>query len=296
MNYNQFKNEVLCRLQETVGDRGVVRLFTVHKNNGLTLWAVSVMDDDSNIAPSIYLERYYQLYLKGRTVEELTHLILAENFRKQIRKPIATEVFQDPEAICERVLFRVINYDMNADFLAEVPHRRILDLAVIYYLEVSDPAIGNATVVIRDREAMRMGLKEETLYRRALANTPRMKPVRIESMTNALIALAGGQNLTGLPGEEDLPMYIAGNEDRVFGAAVLAYPDVFKDFADRLDSDLYIIPSSIHELILIAVRERFGRGELAEMVKEINATQVPPQEVLSNNVYTYVRGRNLVMM
>lgn len=296
MNYNQFKDEILICLKEAVGVRGSVRLFTVHKNNGITLWAVSVMDEDNNIAPSIYLERYYQLYLKGRTVEELTHLILAENFRKQIRRPIDTEIFQDPDAVCDRVLFRVINYDMNEEFLKEVPYRRLLDLAIIYYLEVEDPAIGKATVILRSREAQRLGLSEETLFRNALANTPRVKPARIESMTSALISLAEGQCMAGLPAEEDLPMYIAGNDDRVFGAAVIAYPDCFRAIADSLGSDLYIIPSSIHELILIATTERFGHGELSEMVMEINATQVPPQEVLSNHVYTYVRDRNLVMM
>ncbi len=296
MNYNQFKNEILSRLQEAVGDRGLVRLFTVHKNNGLTLWAVSVMEGDKNIAPSIYLDSYYQLYLDGRTMEELTHLILAENIRKQVKRPVAADLFSDPDAVAGSVLFRVVNYDMNLDFLKGVPHRRVLDLAVIYYVEVEDPSIGKATAIVRSREAVRLGLSEEVLYEKALANTPRVKPVRIESMTKALVCLSGDEDLEGLPDEEDLPLYIAGNEERVYGAAVIAYPGAFRELADRLGSDLYIIPSSIHELIVVATSEDIALEELSELVAEVNANEVPPQEILSNHVYTYVRGRDLVMM
>ena len=94
-----------------------------------------------------------------------------------------------------------------------------------------------------------------------------------------------------MPEEEsdEFGMYVLSNSSKVFGAASILYPDVLKNFAEKLDRDLYILPSSVHEVILLPKRSETEWETLQEMVKEVNATQLEEVEILSDSVYSYTK-------
>ncbi len=89
-------------------------------------------------------------------------------------------------------------------------------------------------------------------------------------------------------------MYILSNSVGINGATAMIYKDAIRNFASELDSDFYILPSSIHEVILVPYEDCFSREELKNMVNEVNCTQVPIEEVLSDRVYIYRRKTNMI--
>ena len=86
-----------------------------------------------------------------------------------------------------------------------------------------------------------------------------------------------------------IPMYVLSNKEKTMGAACILYDSILTLIGERLQDDFYILPSSIHECIVVPMNITTTKKELQEMVREINATQVIPEEVLSDEVYTYTR-------
>lgn len=84
-----------------------------------------------------------------------------------------------------------------------------------------------------------------------------------------------------------IPMFVITNTKNINGAAAILYDDVLHELANNLESDLYLIPSSIHDIV--AIPAEGDPDELSGMVADINKTQVCTQERLSDNVYFYNR-------
>ena len=91
-------------------------------------------------------------------------------------------------------------------------------------------------------------------------------------------------------------MYVLTNESKLNGAACILYENVLYDFAQKLGADLYILPSSVHEVILLPKLSMFEKDELVNMVKEVNTEGVAADEVLSDHVYEYNRTERLITM
>ncbi|MGX8728202.1 MAG: DUF5688 family protein, partial [Lachnospiraceae bacterium] len=176
-----------------------------------------------------------------------------------------------------------------------VPHRRFLDLAVIYYFEVSERGIGEATSILNNREAQRWQLDEETLFHTSIANMRRMKPVKSLSMEKLLEELGGPRFTPPDITPFHLQMTVLTNEDRYFGAACLLTTEPFQMLADEARKDLFLLPSSIHEIIALPDDGSYSRLDLEKMVIEVNTTQVVGYEVLSDHVYRYSREAKMVL-
>jgi hypothetical protein len=87
-------------------------------------------------------------------------------------------------------------------------------------------------------------------------------------------------------------MYVISNRDKINGAACILYKDVLKDFAQTIESDLYILPSSIHETIVVPKTPATNPQDLSQIVKETNDNHVEREEILSYSVYEYKRKEN----
>ena len=144
-----------------------------------------------------------------------------------------------------------------------------------------------------------------TLYGLAEINTPRLLPAEIKTMTEVMKKIAGeymesdwGDTFfEGLLDESiPKPLYVMSNCDGMKGAAVILYEGVLKEFAEKIGCDLFILPSSIHEVLLVPYEESVNAAELEETVKMINLAEVPKEEVLSDHVYLYSRKTDQVIM
>lgn len=141
------------------------------------------------------------------------------------------------------------------------------------------------------------------LKQEAIKNTQRLMPHEIKSMTDVLGEIMREEN-PGQFNEDDckaqfsdsVPMYVLTNKRRIEGAACILYPNLIKNFSDTVDSNLYIIPSSIHELLLMPTERNDMSEEIKNMIREINDTQVRPEEVLSYSLYYYDREEKKISM
>ncbi len=299
MEFTSFKTLVRDEVERRTGDDYSVRLDSVMKNNGVILSGLTVMQDDSNISPTIYLDNYYEAYENGdATLGMVINDVMDAYNKNKVNRQLDMRYFLNYESVREQIAYKLINTEKNKELLADVPHIEFLDLSIVFQCLISNEQIGQASVLIHNAHAKLWGVDAQKLYSCAATNTPRLLEYHIESMQDTLRELAdtecGGlldEDLEGCIGElgGSIPMYVLSNERRIDGAACMLYPDLIGDFARAMKSDLYIIPSSVHELLLLPVLDLSDGESIREMIREVNETQLLQEEILSDSLYIYKR-------
>lgn len=193
------------------------------------------------------------------------------------------------EEIKDKILFQLMNAEKNQELLDQLPHGTCLDLAIVFFY-FEDEGDSRQKLCLFDNQQMeRHGVSVKELREWAAKNTPRLLPVSFHSMEELLrefhIWTPSGQN------PEPLPLYVLTNVKMFLGAACIFYPGVLESIGDAVQRDFYILPSSIHECIILPAAEGYSKEELEKIVLQVNETQVPEQEILSNYVYYYDRTR-----
>ena len=267
MNYTEFMNAMLCEIRGQVDAQVRTELYTVTKNNGTRRTGILFKQEDSNLAPTIYLEEFYQKYLKGQQVPDLADSICSIYQEIRVKKTCDCQNLFDFNHVKEHIVYKLIRRDANEELLKKIPYEPFLDLAVVYYIQIDNTRFGSAAIQIRNEHLRYWRVEKEETRRLAEKNTPRIYPVQIRQIVRF--------------------MYVATNEQCSLGAAVMRYPDFREKVRGMIRGDFYILPSSIHEVILVP--ESFGLEpeRMQEMVKEINQTGVAPEEVLSDSVYYF---------
>ena len=200
--------------------------------------------------------------------------------------------FEDYRKARTKVYYKLVNYDMNKRKLQYMPHIKYLDLAVVFYYRLEGGKLNGASIIIHDCNLHAWGIEKEQLVKDALLNTSRKLPYTIQGMEALIAELSGSQpRITG----EEL-MYILTNEEKYYGAAVILYPHVLNHIAKVLKKNFYILPSSVHECILVPDQGQYSRIELKRMVKEVNDSQVEDEEILSYEIYYYDCKKEALMM
>ena len=267
MNYTEFMNAMLCEIRGQVDAQVRTELYTVTKNNGTRRTGILFKQEDSNLAPTIYLEEFYQKYRKGQQVPDLADSICSIYQEIRVKKTCDCQNLFDFNHVKEHIVYKLIRRDANEELLKKIPYEPFLDLAVVYYIQIDNTRFGSAAIQIRNEHLRYWRVEKEEIRRFAEKNTPRIYPVQIRQIVRF--------------------MYVATNEQCSLGAAVMRYPDFREKVRGMIRGDFYILPSSIHEVILVP--ESFGLEpeRMQEMVKEINQTGVAPEEVLSDSVYYF---------
>ncbi len=301
MVYETFQKNITAKLQDRLGEGYKLIIQKVPKNNGLILDGLSISPRNQAVAPTIYLNHYYERFLEGVSLDSLAEEI-ADIYREN--SPVIHVDFSmlgDFSKLRSRVVCRLIHTDSNQNLLADIPSVPYLDLSIVFYLYLEQNEFGQMTALIHQRHMNMWNTTPDELYSLACANTPRLLPSSLKTMTQVIKDIVkehfGKQYreelLDGiLPKHEDSPMYVLSNSTGINGAAAVTYPDVLKNIADTLKKDLVILPSSIHEVLLIPYDNHVDFDELTEMVTSINREQVPLEDRLSNHVYFYSRTSN----
>ena len=204
---------------------------------------------------------------------------------------IGAEDLTDFAYVKDKICYKLVNKHMNSALLTTVPHRDYLDLSIVYYIRLAQTDNGLATLNVTDSLAHTWGVDEETLFSLASSNTPLLCRGIVLTMDNVLDKSVNSQTKTydhfdfTCSETHILPMYVATNTNRTYGASVILYAGLLDAAAEKLGS-FYALPSSVHEFMFIP--DTFGNAEyIKQMVKEINAAEVPEEEVLSDNIYHY---------
>lgn len=299
MVYKAFLQTITDRLQQELGDSYQIRLQKLPKNNGMILDGLCIQLPDDPMAPAIYLNPYYDLYLTGLSLEAIIQDILALYRSTDFPSDLKPAELSRLELMKSKVMFRVIHAASNQDLLQEVPHMAYLDLAIVFYLYLDHSSVGQMTALIRNEHMHYWELQPRDFWNLALVNTPLCFPAQIQSMEDLFKSIAR-QNMGACCSDKMLdklfksetpkkPLYVLTNQRGIYGAGCMLYQNILKDFADSLGKDLYILPSSIHEVLITPVLPEISYTELSHMVTTINRAEVPPEDQLSNQVYLYTR-------
>ena len=292
MTYQDFLTVVTKCIQETMGQEYRVLLHHVLKNNATPMDGISILKAGEKASPTIYLNEFYRELKDGGSIEEIVKKIkgIYETHCKKMEFPI--EEFKSYEKIKGKLAVKLINYKENNAVLQEIPFRKFLDLAVVCYVLLGKVGTNMASVLVRQEYRKIWKISEEELFLQALANTPKLLPPELKSM-NVLIQEAFLEreiSESEAYQEGEIPMYVLTNIMHFNGAAAMLYSDIISDFAEELETDFYILPSSIHEVILIPKVPDLEKQVLEQMVREVNQEEVDQQERLSDQVYCYWRG------
>lgn len=299
LNFEEFQDYTKRFLKDHLPEdlsEATIGINNVTKNNGLVLHGITIQPQGSNIAPTIYLDGYFKEYQEGASVEILMNQI-ARVVEKNVHAPEEfndiAHTFTNYENVKDRIIMTVVNTEKNHEMLAGVPHHNREDLSLIYKVALGNSPEGMATIVIKNEHMQAWGVTPEEIHERAMENTKEILPVTVQSMNEIMREMFGEE---GMPDEmadlmfEEMPMnqqmYVISNEARVNGAASMFYEDALSGLANKMGTDLFILPSSVHECI--AVSTDMGDPEsLAQMVREVNGGQVSEEEQLSDHVYRF---------
>lgn len=295
MKFEEFINIVVEKVSENLKDISVcVQHF--NKNNGIVLHGL-MFKSDINISPTIYLEPYYKQFMKGRDLTDIVNNIIKSYHENTLHNIQDISFFTDFEKVKSKIICNLVNYDMNRELLNDVPHYKFLDLAIIFKVLFDSSVNGTATVLIHNQHLDMWNVTQDTLKNFAMQNTPQLFPYEIIPMESILSSMFEMDDYFGNDMQSVIPLYVLSNNIKLNGAICMLYKDVLKEFSNRMGNDLYILPSSIHELIVIPsdINDTTG-DEFSEMVKEVNATQLARDEILSEHVYYYDRSNDRIKM
>lgn len=286
MEFKEFveyvKNEVCDYLLQYNIDKVYVE--EVRKNNGIKLTGLIIATKDETVYPNIYLEGYYKLLEGGKELSEIMQII-SDDYKAAKDNLSINSISVDIEHLKQNIFIKVINYEKNKEQLNNCPYIRFHDLAISFRYLVDLSETGISSALLRNSDKERLNISTEELYKNALENTKRLFPPVIERLGTMLADKFEDDSLNC----QENNLYILTNNQGINGASYIVYEDIISDFAKTHDTDLFILPSSIHEILLLPVEDSMDKEELVEMVKEINSYAVPDLDYLSDNVYFYDR-------
>lgn len=294
MSYGEFKawaaDEIRAWLPPEYADADV----SIHRMEklGLAYDGMTVVRSGQRAAATVNLTAFYDMYQEGKTTGDIIHE-MADVAVMQAPQ-MEYSVFSDYEAAKDHLFIRVANKEANADVLAGMPHKEVEDLAITYHVLVNHDQNGIASAPVTDDLLRHYGVTAEQLHEDAIANSQRMLPAQLDSMQNMLFGMMIPEASDTLR-DEPYPgstMLVLTNNVQLNGAAALFYPGVMDQAAERLGGDFIVLPSSTHEVIMIPADGMTDFRSLEQMVKDINRSQVAPEERLSDHVYHYdAKGR-----
>jgi len=296
MEYQEFKKVVEEQLKEYVPEPYRSMEWDSHKVEKVnqTLDAINFRSTESgmSVSPTVYINTMYEQYKNGEQIDDILRDVAGVIVRavKEKDKIIPDLDFENAK---DNIVFQLINTEQNKEMLEHVPHREFQDLSIIYRWVVNRNDEGLASILIKDNVAKQLGLSENQLFDAAKENTKKLLPIAVRPMGEVLmdIMMKDGMPcelaeimLNTLPAKKQ--MYVISNEIGVNGASAMLYEEGLEELSNIFESDIYIMPSSVHECIAIS-SELGDPNELAEMVESINMDQVELKDRLSNQVYFY---------
>lgn len=302
MVYETFLELVKNSLQDYLGADFHLMLQSIQKNNGLSIEGLCIRNGQEQAAPTIHLAPFYEAFQDGQPLPGILENILSVYQDSRLPNNLNLEEFSSFSESKDKIIYRLVNETANQELLKDVPHISFhdLDLCLIFCLTIQKSEDFFLTSLIHARQLKDWNLSEEELYQTAKTNTPRLFPARIRPLPEIMKEMArnaAGEEMSGKELDEFFdcaplspPIYVLTNSAGTSGAACMFYEGILKDFAACLDSDLIILPSSIHEVLILPYSSSISMEELADTVFSVNLEEVPEEDRLSNHIYFYSKA------
>lgn len=287
MDINEFAQKVRRAVEKELGQAYRVELKEVRKNNGVLLHGLLILPAESNVVPTIYLENFHAAYEDGVTFREVLNRILEIFHEETPRENIDMNFFNSFEKVRDRICYRLIGRRGNEELLRRIPYVEFLDLAVCFYYAYSGSMLGDGTIMIHNSHMEHWNVRVKDLMKLAQENTPRLFPGRLTPMRKVLDEMLGMRGGFSADQDEDIPLTVLTNARRLHGAACILYPGMLEKIGKLKKSSFYIIPSSVHETLILENTGEESPEEMKSMIHEVNGQHVAAEEVLSDNLYYY---------
>lgn len=298
MNYQEFKHQILSDLKNELGSDVKVTIQDIIKNNDTHLDGLTILSPQHNLSPTIYLNYYYQQYEHGRSLSAIVTDIFNTYRNNCPTGHIDITFFTDYDKVKSHIIMKLVNYDRNRELLSQIPHYRFLDLAIVFNCLLESGPTGTATILIHNHHLPYWNITRDDLYALAVQNTPKLMHYDLRNMTAVLRELFSEE--PDFPSDtfsdSICPMYVLSNRQKLNGSVCILYDNLLRDFANRLGCDFYILPSSVHEVLLVPANGHTSCQELSVMVRDVNSSQLSREEILSDHVYYYSRESNEITM
>lgn len=298
MNFKSFCDQIVSVVTELYPECKV-KLCDVNKNNGVTYNCLDIVRPGDKLSEVIYLEPLYEAFLNGSSFLEIIERIKKARLESRDIN-FDLDYFMDYDKVRERVMYKLINYKKNQKLLNDTPYRKFKDLAIVYYCQVSSrPSEG--IVLIKNEHIAAWNITEEDLYEAACANAIIRNDhdlIPLMDVINHRLGKEAGFCINGSSICDEEPwsnLKILTNKDKTYGAAVILNPGLLLALSRKYNSNFYILPSSVHEVILVFDEDKYDQRKadaLSEMVSFVNMTELETEDVLTDNIYYYDRDED----
>lgn len=307
MNYEEFIQEVTEHIKDFIPEKYsdvVVTMQKVIKNNDTELDGMVVRRPDEAIAPTVYLNAFYEEYLEGSTIGD-TLMKIGKVVTKGLEsRPDASEVLDRMsfEKAKGNIFPKLLNKEHNEQLLSDRPHTEVADLVVTYHVpvELSSAPTGYASSIpITDEVLSMYGISVEELHEMAMKNLQQKEDFKIEDIRD-IIKRMMIRDMVGEDGEVTpeleamvdnivpvgkTSMLVVSNDNHLFGANQALNESAMNAVKETLGEGFIIIPSSIHEVIVVPHLD--DPAEIEAIVRSVNSEMGDEDEILSNGVYEY---------
>lgn len=303
MRFEEFKVAVLNDIRDWLPEQlatAEISLQVVTKNNDIKLTGLTIRSVDSNIAPTIYLEGFYEKYQEGIEMPEILKRIADLRMEHEVNGDFEVDQITDFEKCQDKILPRLIGAEWNQHLLEKRPHIIIEDLAVTFCIDLGKHNDGLMSVPIHNDLINTWGVTTDDLFEIAVKNLSASNIGTFRSMNEVMASMMLPNIIDECGGDEDaaremiemmMPpedkMFVLSNKEGLNGASILLDKQMMQSVIDRVGSDFYILPSSIHECLVVPASYDMEPADLVAMVREVNSTTVSNEDRLSNRVYTY---------
>jgi len=293
MDYESFKKEFTEDIKEKLYEMGYgdvdIKINNIKKVNR-DYEAMNVVPEGGVMGVSFNLEEIFTKFEQSGDYDSVlknTTSFVANGIDTAPKTDI--DNLLNYEEMKNKLSIEVISAEANKELLLNIPHDRIEDLAAVYRFVLKSESTGKASILVSNEMMQKMGITHEQLKNDALYNAPIIRPAVIKGMNEVIKELMGKEayELANGTGNVEESVYVATVPDKDSGAGVLSYQNFMDQAAERVGGDFFILPSSIHEILIVKDDGEMKAELLRNMVQQINRTELMPEDKLSDNVYHY---------
>lgn len=285
-----FAEEVSKAIQESI-ENVTIEVKEVEKFNE-SYYGLLVKPEGSNVGVTLNISDAFTSFTVGTaSFDEISAHLVSQTKEAISHMPeFNLDGIDDYENMRTKLVLEVVSAEANKELLETVPHKLLEDMAIIYRFDAREIAGDGASIVLTNELLKRFGVTAEQVHQDAVKFAPQNRPLEIKGMGEVLAAQMGVEDPSILGFDydaEDEKLFVASVPGSVHGAAILAYEGFMDKAAERVGGSFYLLPSSIHEVLLVPDNGAFDLRALEQMVREVNATTVDPKEKLTDSVYHY---------
>lgn len=277
MDYSDFLYELEGRLQQELGDKYLVRVESNRGDNKLV-----VLEKPEMQGFTINAERAFRDFRNGISLNTLM-IGLVDTVRDTLRDmpKVDMSVLDDYDRLLNKVVVKMVPRHGNEVALQNMPHIDVLDMAAVFRVVFSGKD-ELTSAAITNQMLKKFNVPSEKFSQEAVKAAEINNPAKIEGLGNILSKLEGEDE-----NSYESPLIFAGTKEKLWGAGVIVYPAFMEEAAQKIGGDFILLPSSIHEVLLLPDDGTVDASYMKNMVTSINMSQVVPEDRLTNNVYHY---------